>query len=79
MSDCDFSDLLERFDFLTERPSGDHAAFNCPSSKLLELSQFLKDEYAFNMLLDITQSIGISLRHVLQVCIIFIRQQRVRI
>ena len=54
MSDCDFSDLLERFDFLTERPSGDHAAFNCPSSKLLELSQFLKDEYAFNMLLDIT-------------------------
>lgn len=54
MSDLDFSDLLEQFDFLTERASADHVAFNCPSDKLFEFSRFLKEEYEFNILLDVT-------------------------
>ena len=54
MSELDLSQLLQRFDFLTERESADHVAFNCPSNQLLKFCQILKDEYEFNLLLDVT-------------------------
>ncbi|PDH28882.1 MAG: NADH-quinone oxidoreductase subunit C [Puniceicoccaceae bacterium MED-G30] len=54
MKATDFTDLVQRFDFLTERESADHLAVNCPADRLLELATALRDELAYDLLLDVT-------------------------
>ncbi|MGA0282577.1 MAG: NADH-quinone oxidoreductase subunit C, partial [Paracoccaceae bacterium] len=44
----------ERFQSLTERASADHAALNCAADELLELCAALRDEFGYDMLVDIT-------------------------
>ncbi len=46
--------VSERFSFLTERPSADHPAFNCPADKLLEVANALRDELGYPFLMDVT-------------------------
>ena len=45
--------LKEKFPQVTDRASGDHAAFNVPPSDLLAVLKYLRDECAFDMLVDI--------------------------
>ena len=54
MSEIEKSELLDRFTYLSERESSDHLAVNCPSEQLIEFCTVLRDEYQFDMLLDIT-------------------------
>ena len=54
MSKSDFAPLKERFEYLTERPSADHLAVNCPADKLVELATALRDELSYDMLIDVT-------------------------
>ncbi|HKK17156.1 MAG TPA: NADH-quinone oxidoreductase subunit C [Opitutales bacterium] len=54
MAEIDFALLKERFDYLTERESADHLAVNCPSEKLVEFCTVLRDEFGFDMLVDVT-------------------------
>ena len=54
MALSDVALLKERFDFLSERASSDHVAFNCPADKLLEFVAVLRDEFAFDFLVDVT-------------------------
>lgn len=46
--------LTERFPFISERPSADHPAINCPQDHLLELLRALRDEDGYQMLMDVT-------------------------
>jgi len=46
--------LRERFDFLEPRPSADHVAVNCPADRLVEVVRALRDDFAFDMLVDLT-------------------------
>ena len=46
--------LREKFEFITERPSLDHEAFNLPVDKLLEVCKYLKKDLGFDILLDIS-------------------------
>ena len=46
--------LTERFDFLSERPSADHPAYNCPAGRFLELVAELHDTLEYDLLLDVT-------------------------
>ncbi|MFP4167046.1 MAG: NADH-quinone oxidoreductase subunit C [Opitutales bacterium] len=46
--------LLERFEFLTERVSSDHVALNCPAEQLVTVCTALRDEFDFDMLVDVT-------------------------
>lgn len=46
--------LIEAFPSLTERPSADHPAVNCPPDVLLELARSLRDEWGFEFLMDVT-------------------------
>jgi NADH-quinone oxidoreductase subunit C len=54
MAESDLAQLTERFDYLTERVSSDHLALNCPADKLLELCAALRDEFGYDMLIDVT-------------------------
>ena len=54
MSTSDLALLQERFEYLTERESSDHAALNCPADKLVELCTALRDEFGYDMLVDVT-------------------------
>ncbi|MGC6455879.1 MAG: NADH-quinone oxidoreductase subunit C [Coraliomargaritaceae bacterium] len=54
MSTTDFTNLLEQFDFLTERESADHLAVNCPADQLLGLATSLRNDYGYDLLLDVT-------------------------
>ena len=45
--------LKERFSSVTDRASGDHPAFNVPPADLPAVLKFLRDEGAFDMLVDI--------------------------
>lgn len=54
MATSDLVLLTERFEYLTERASADHAALNCPADQLLELCGVLRDELGYDMLLDVT-------------------------
>ncbi len=54
MSDIDKSRFLSQFDYLTERESSDHVALNCPAGKLIEFCTSLRDEFGFDLLLDVT-------------------------
>ena len=46
--------LKEKFPYLTDRPTGDFPAYNCPPDKLVELMQALSKECGFEMLADLT-------------------------
>src|SRR5690606_18574674 len=46
--------LLNRFDYLTARPSLDCSAYNCPPERLVELLQSLRDKLGYNFLTDVT-------------------------
>lgn len=54
MAEKDATALRERFDFLTERPSSDHPALNCPADRLIEVCATLRDTYGYDMLVDVT-------------------------
>lgn len=54
MSGSEFALIRERFDFLTERESADHPAVNCPAEKLFELCKSLRDDFGYDLLVDIT-------------------------
>lgn len=46
--------LTERFNFLSERPSADHPAVNCPQEHLLGFLRVLRDDDGYQMLMDVT-------------------------
>ena len=46
--------LKERFPQVTDRPSADHPAFNVPVGDAVAVLKYLRDERAFDMLMDIT-------------------------
>ncbi|WP_414663568.1 NADH-quinone oxidoreductase subunit C [Horticoccus sp. 23ND18S-11] len=46
--------LKEKFPQVTERPSADHPAVNVPLGDLVAVLQFLRDECAFDLLMDQT-------------------------
>lgn len=46
--------LKEKFPQLTERPSADHPAFNVPLGDLVAVLAYLRDEAAFDLLMDVT-------------------------
>lgn len=54
MAESEFAQLKERFDYLSERESADHLAVNCPANKLVELCTALRDEFAYDLLVDVT-------------------------
>ncbi|MEM1223134.1 MAG: NADH-quinone oxidoreductase subunit C [Verrucomicrobiota bacterium] len=54
MADSQITDLLQRFEFLTERPSADHPAVNCPVANLVEFCRTLRDELGYDLLIDVT-------------------------
>jgi NADH-quinone oxidoreductase subunit C len=47
------SALKEKFPQVTDRASGDHPAVNVPSSDLVAVLKYLRDECAFDLLMDI--------------------------
>lgn len=52
MSTSLLQELLQRFTFLSERKSSDHPAVNVPQNKLLSFVKSLKEDFAFDMLVD---------------------------
>jgi NADH-quinone oxidoreductase subunit C len=54
MITSDLALLMERFETLTERESSDHVAVNCASSQLIELCTALRDDFGYDMLVDVT-------------------------
>ncbi|MGF1530542.1 MAG: NADH-quinone oxidoreductase subunit C [Puniceicoccaceae bacterium] len=48
------TDLMVRAPHLSERASADHLSFNCPPEGLLQTVRTLKDEFGFDMLMDVT-------------------------
>ncbi|MFO8027084.1 MAG: NADH-quinone oxidoreductase subunit C [Opitutales bacterium] len=54
MAESDLALLQERFGFLTERESADHPAVNCPGDKLVDLCAALRDDFDYDMLIDVT-------------------------
>ena len=46
--------LKEKFPQVTDRPSGDHPAINVPVADVVAVLQCLRDEFAFNLLMDLT-------------------------
>ena len=54
MSKSEFAQLKERFDYLSERQSADHPAVNCPADKLVELCFALRDDFGYDLLVDLT-------------------------
>lgn len=54
MSTSDLALLQERFEYLTERVSADHPALNCPADKLIELCSALRDDFGYDLLIDVT-------------------------
>lgn len=54
MAKSDFALLKEHFDFLTERASADHLSVNCPADQLTGFCLALRDEFGYDMLIDVT-------------------------
>jgi len=54
MTNSDLALIKERFETLTERESSDHAALNCPVDVFVELCTVLRDEFGYDMLVDVT-------------------------
>lgn len=48
------TDLKARFPQVTDRVSSDHAAVNVPAAEVLAALQYLRDEFAFDLLADLT-------------------------
>ena len=46
--------LKEKFPQATDRPSADHPAVNVPIGELVAVLKYLRDEFAFDLLMDIT-------------------------
>jgi len=46
--------LQSKFPQVTPRPSGDHPAFNVPSSEVIVALKYLRDELSYDMLIDVT-------------------------
>lgn len=46
--------LIGRFGSITERKSADWPAFNVPASRILDVCHFLRDDFGFDILIDIT-------------------------
>ncbi|MGH7943732.1 MAG: NADH-quinone oxidoreductase subunit C [Opitutaceae bacterium] len=46
--------LKEKFPHLSDRPSADHPAFNVRVGELVAVLKYLRDEFAFDLLMDIT-------------------------
>ena len=49
-----FEEINKRLDFVSARPSGDHQAINCPSERLIECCEVLRDEFGYDLLVDVT-------------------------
>ena len=54
MDDALRKEFFDRFNFLTIRESKDHLAFNCPNTNLLEFSRSLKNDFSYDLLVDLT-------------------------
>lgn len=54
MTASEFALIQDRFAYVTKRESADHAAVNCPADRLLELVTALRDEFGYNLLVDVT-------------------------
>ena len=54
MVKSEFAQLKERFDYLSERQTADHSAVNCPADKLVELCIALRDDFGYDLLVDLT-------------------------
>ena len=46
--------LKETFPQVTDRPSADHPAVNVPLGELVAVLKYLRDEFAFDLLMDVT-------------------------
>ena len=46
--------LQERFPQTTDRPSSDHPAFNVPLGEVVAVLKYLRDDQAFDLLMDVT-------------------------
>jgi NADH-quinone oxidoreductase subunit C len=46
--------LKEKFPQITDRPSTDHPAFNVPVGEIVAVLKTLRDEFAFDLLMDVT-------------------------
>jgi len=46
--------LQAKFSQITPRPSADHPAINVPATEVLAVLEYLRDEFAFDFLMDIT-------------------------
>ena len=46
--------LKEKFPHVTDRPSLDHPAVNVPADELVAVLKYLRDEFAFDLLMDVT-------------------------
>ncbi|MDB6095607.1 MAG: NADH-quinone oxidoreductase subunit [Verrucomicrobia bacterium] len=46
--------LKEKFPQATDRPSSDHPAVNVPPGELVAALKYLRDEFAFDLLMDVT-------------------------
>ena len=46
--------LKEKFPQITDRPSADHPAFNVPAGDIVAVLRYLRDEFAFDLLMDLT-------------------------
>ncbi len=52
---ADFTTALrEKFPQLTDRPSADHPAFNAPTADVPAVLRALRDEFGFDLLMDVT-------------------------
>lgn len=54
MAQSELAQLQERFDYLTERPSSDHLAVNCPAERFVEFCTALRDAFGYDLLIDVT-------------------------
>ncbi|MFU8847666.1 MAG: NADH-quinone oxidoreductase subunit C [Opitutales bacterium] len=54
MAESKLAHIQERFACLTERESADHPALNCPADMMIELCSALRDDFGYDMLIDVT-------------------------
>lgn len=54
MDDAFLSNLLQKYNYITQRDSADHPAVNCPVGRWVELAVNLRDKEGFDMLVDAT-------------------------
>lgn len=54
MSEHFASQVLTRHNYVSDRPSADWPAFNCPADQTVAFLQSLRDNFGYTMLMDIT-------------------------